>query len=41
MPATDRVRCVRMAWGDSDDDRENKENTRIRLFQPFTRRCRG
>lgn len=41
MPATDRVRCVRMAWGDSDDDRENKENTRIRLFQPFTEKVQG
>ncbi|WP_217141680.1 hypothetical protein [Streptomyces sp. AC627_RSS907] len=41
MPATERVRCVRMAWGDPHDDRENREHTRIRLFQPFTEKVQG
>ncbi|MBD0422112.1 hypothetical protein AB0L35_09670 [Streptomyces sp. NPDC052309] len=41
MPSADRVRCVRMSWGDPLDDRENREQTRTRLFQPFTEKVQG
>ncbi|ANH94206.1 hypothetical protein A8713_25990 [Streptomyces sp. SAT1] len=41
LPATDRVRCVRMSWDDSADDHENRESTRLRLFQPFAEKVQG
>lgn len=37
MPATDRVRCVRMSW----DDRENGTRAASRLFRPFAERVQG
>ncbi|MFI2640886.1 hypothetical protein [Streptomyces sp. NPDC018610] len=41
MPSTDRVRCVRMSWDDTPGDQENREQTRIRLFQPFAEKVQG
>ncbi|MGV9278155.1 hypothetical protein [Streptomyces griseosporeus] len=41
LPADDRVRCVRMSWDDPDDDRENRERSRTRLFQPFAEKVQG
>ncbi|WP_073951264.1 hypothetical protein [Streptomyces kebangsaanensis] len=41
MPAADRVRCVRMSWNDTPGDQENRERTRIRLFQPFAEKVQG
>ncbi|MEU7423691.1 hypothetical protein [Streptomyces sp. NPDC040750] len=41
MSASDRVRCVRMSWDDSQGDQENRERARIRLFQPFTEKVQG
>ncbi|MET7285496.1 hypothetical protein [Streptomyces sp. NPDC005573] len=41
MPASDRVRCVRMSWDGSTDDAENRDRTRMRLFQPFTEKVQG
>ncbi|MGW4272992.1 hypothetical protein ACWEGQ_11650 [Streptomyces seoulensis] len=41
IPATDRVRCVRMSWDDTSGDQENRERTRVRLFQPFAEKVQG
>ncbi|MFC4467568.1 hypothetical protein ACFPH6_24075 [Streptomyces xiangluensis] len=41
MGAADRVQCVRMSWDHSENDRDNKEQTRTRLFQPFTEKVQG
>ncbi|GAA5078187.1 hypothetical protein [Streptomyces similanensis] len=41
IPATDRVRCVRMSWDGTSGDQENRERTRVRLFQPFAEKVQG
>jgi hypothetical protein len=41
MPSGDRVRCVRMSWDDSPGDQENRDRTRMRLYQPFAEKVQG
>ncbi|MGW0767113.1 hypothetical protein [Streptomyces sp. NPDC002676] len=41
LPAADRVRCVRMSWDGAPGDQENRERTRMRLFQPFAEKVQG
>ncbi|MEU1400954.1 hypothetical protein ABZ471_01055 [Streptomyces sp. NPDC005728] len=41
LPSADRVRCVRMSWDDTPGDQENRDLTRIRLFQPFAEKVQG